>query len=526
MKKLAILLFTALTTFIFTPTTAQNYESIDKNKAFYSLARIYNIYDAGVNTSYFEMGHTFYKNKFIIISNRKVGLISPKDKNTNQPYTRIFCIDVDNKGNLERPLLFSKNLNTNKYHEGSIVFSRNERTVFFTRTDDQNNFILHQANLSEKRIGRWEDIKVSHISKEHPNITDLYINPEGTLLYFASNAPTGYGGYDLYAAEIKEDGSLHMPLNLGPIINSSGNEHSPFLTKNSSHLYFSSDGHATYGKLDIFKSRIVHHSYGKPINLGPEINSPANDLGFILASKRLGYFTSNRDGGHGNYDIYKFTKNPVEQKLSGYVVDRESQSELPHTKLILRNATGTVVQTTSTDRNGFYQFNDISPLEHYEIGIDKKGYFASNLPFHSNKNFSYAYREDIELILHQPELVEIENDLVIQFDNILFDYNKARLQKASKIPLDQVVKTLEDYPDYNVIIKAHTDTQGHKAYNQKLSKRRANITMKYLIENGIHPDRVTAKGMGESQPLIDCRDQCSESEHQKNRRVEFILKQQ
>lgn len=520
MKRTTLLLTLFLSLSLFAQDTY--FDSFEELTPFYDFPITYTVYNAGINTKYADEGASFYKNKFIIISSRKTGAFVKKDKLTNQPYSQIFCFDIDGKGNLKRPLLFASSLNS-KYHEGAVAFTPDEKTVYFTRSDEQNNYKLYSATLSESRIGKWENIKPLNIVDQHQNIKDIFINNEGTLLYFSSDAEGGYGGFDLYTADIKSNHTLGEPLNLGNKINTSGDERSPYVTPNKKHLFFSSTAHGAYGGLDIFKSRIVHHDFKKPINLGQDINSSYDDYGYILANNKIGYFTSNRAGGIGNTDIYKFTIKTAKQELKGYVLDKTSQIVLPNTKLTLLDAEDNIIKVTSSDKNGFYKFTNIEALESYSIISDKDGFFSSNIPFRAHQRYDYTYKRDVELIQTTPEIVEVNNLLVIELEDIYFDFDKTIIKNESTLSLNKVAKILKDYPEYILNINAHTDNQGSAAYNLNLSKNRAKSALNYLVKHGIPKSRLKAIGHGESKLLIDCNP-CSEHDHEINRRIEFILK--
>ena len=204
--------------------------------------KTYTVINAGINTIYNDEGGTFFKNKFVISSNRKIGAFTKKDALTNEPYTKLYCMDVKHSGELKRPLLFSSSLNTKNAHIGSVAFTPDEKTVYFTKSNSKNNYQLYKASLDKKGLGKWEDIELIDIplNKPYLDIKDLYINPEGNLLYFSSNSKKeGYGGYDIYASEILDNKNLDSPLNLGNKVNSKEDERSPYISSDKKHLYFS-----------------------------------------------------------------------------------------------------------------------------------------------------------------------------------------------------------------------------------------------------------------------------------------------
>lgn len=487
--------------------------------------KTYTVLDAGINTEFHDEGGTFFMNKFLIISSRKIGAFSRKDGVTKQPYSKVYCMDIKQSGDLKRPLLFSSSLNAKKAHIGAIVFTPDEKTAYFTKSNSKNNYQLYKATINPKKLGKWESIELLdfYLNKPYLDIKDLYVNPEGTLLYFCSNSAKGYGGYDIYASDIKKDRSLGTPLNLGKNINSKGDERSPYIAPNKKHLFFASSGHQSYGGLDLFKSRIVHHQFTQPINLGKDINSQLDDYGYVIANNRIGYFTSNRLGGHGNTDIYKIVINPPIQNIAGYVLEQSNNIVLPNTKITLRDQEGVNIGKTVSDKNGFYEFKKIISKERYTLHVEKEGFFTLNTTFNAYHRDNYTYKENIFLHTESPEIITVDDKMMINLENIFFEFNKANLKKESIPSLNKVIDILNKYTQYNLSIIAHTDNRGYAKYNQLLSEKRAQVALSYIAKHGISKQRLKAIGMGEDKLLIDCKDNCSEKDHFSNRRTEFIL---
>lgn len=485
----------------------------------------FTVLDAGINTIYNEEGGVFYKDKFIISSTRKIGAFTKKDELTNQPYSKLYCMDIAHNGELKRPLLFSSRLNAKNAHIGSVAFTPDEETVYFTKSNSKNNFQLYKAQLDSKKLGKWENIELVEmvLNKPYLDIKDLYINPEGNLLYFSCNSAKGYGGYDLYVAEILADRTIYSPLNLGKNINSKGDERSPYLSTDKKYFYFSSSGHTSIGGLDIFKSKIVHHQYSKPINLGIEINSPKDDFNFTKANNRIAYFSSNRNGGKGQTDIYKAIITEALQDLSGYALDKKTNIILPNTSVKLKDLEGKLIASTKTNEYGFYQFDKIVSQETYTLTVEKEGYYTLNSPFYAKLTKNYSYRENFLLHSASPEIIKVDDYLVINLEKIYFNFDRWELKDESKISLDKVATILKKNPNYQLKIIAHTDNRGDNEYNLLLSQKRANATLEYLTRKGISKVRLTAIGKGESKLLIDCGQECSEEQHQANRRIEFLI---
>ncbi|MFD0963587.1 OmpA family protein [Pseudofulvibacter geojedonensis] len=488
--------------------------------------KTYTVLDAGINTKFDEKGATFFKDKFLIISSRKVGAFSKKDEITNQPYSKVYCLDIKQSGDLKRPLLFSTSLNAKNAHIGAIIFTPDEKTAYFTKSNSKNNYQLYKATINAKKPGKWKNIELLNFSLNQPylDIKDLYINPEGSLLYFCSNSQKeGFGGYDIYVADIKNDKTIGEPLNLGKKVNTEGDERSPYITGDKKYLFFASSGHHSTGGLDLYKSRIVHHQFTQPINLGLDINSAQDDYAFVMANNKIAYFTSNRLNGHGGTDIYKIILNPPSQDLSGYVLDDETNIILPDAKITLLDEEGNILSTTKSNKNGYYTFNKLNSLDRYFIHVEKEGYFTLNSPFKAYQIKNYTYKENLYLHTEEPEIITLDYKTFIKLDKIYFEYNKSTVKPESYYLLDKVAGILRKHPEYHLEIRSHSDNRGTSVYNLKLSQKRANAALNYLANKGISKNRLTAIGFGESNLLIKCDTNCTEEQHQTNRRTEFIL---
>lgn len=299
------LLITLLT--VFTAFTASANSIPEYITNFAKMPQFSAVTAAETNTKYSEYVSGVFRNKIIVVSSKKIGgLGNGKDKNTNEPFTQLFCLDHKQNGDLSKPLLFSRILNT-KHNEGHVAFSPDEHTIYFTRSkrDNSKNYQLYSATLERNSPGNWKNEKQltenTDFSVENP-----HVSADGKRIYFASNKPGGFGGYDLYLANIKADGTIGTPINLGPKVNSDKDEKYPFLTKDGSQLYFSSNGHGTLGGFDVFVSFKYNEDLLAPENLGSVINTEEDEVSFMLSSNNRGYFSSNRTGGMGSYDVYRF----------------------------------------------------------------------------------------------------------------------------------------------------------------------------------------------------------------------------
>ncbi|WP_428223593.1 OmpA family protein [Flavobacterium sp.] len=497
--------------------TDDNNSSIEK-KTFLELNDRFQVDHTGINTNLSEIGATFFRNKYIMYSSRKTGAIGAgKDNSTNQPYNGLYCISIDNKGNLSHPYFFASALNEDG-NEGGIAFSPDQKTVYFTNSRPENpkNYQIYKATFDENCNCKnmWQNKELLDLSSNDYSIENPCISTDGSKIYFASNMPGGYGGYDIYVADINNEGKLFNIQNLGREINTPNDENFPFVAPHKE-LYFSSKGHDGYGGFDVFISRIYKKHYSTPINLGKTINTNSDEVAFILANKNRGYLTSNRANSLGSNDIYQFSLQKSIYKLNGQTVEKTSKIALPNTKIALKNSDGELVNELQTDDLGNFNF-ETSPLENYTLEILKEGYQPLSLPITTTNENHFS---KIEL----DQLKAIVTPTKIVIENIYFDLNKSSLKTESTLSLNKIVQVLNANPEMQITINAHTDSKGNDLYNLQLSEKRAKSTVSYLIQKGIAPNRLTLKGYGETQLLSNCKINCTEADYQKDRRVEFII---
>ncbi len=478
--------------------------------------------ETDINTKYSEIGSGFFKGKVIMVSSKKIGgLGNGVDENTKQPYTDLFCLDIDHNGELKRPLLFSRIINT-KGNEGQITFTEDENTMYFTRSTRENskNYQLYKTSLEENSLGNWTNIEMLDISGENHSIENPFVH--NNRLYFSSNMEGSIGGFDLFVAEIKTDGKLGIPQNLGSNINTEEDEKYPFVSNDNKHLYFSSKGHNSIGGFDVFISRIVNDKFKSSRNLGNKVNTAYNEIAFFLKDDYQGYLSSDKVGGKGSFDIYKFDKDDVSQTLQGIALDRNTQISLPNTLIILTDEEGREIGRQYTNEKGQYNF-PVIPFDYYTINTSKDGFIDNIFSFEADRNTDFTYNINLELEPTSATIVEIDDKLMIDIENIYFDFNKSIIKMESTISLSKVVDVLHTNPEMNIEINAHTDNVGKKKYNQILSEKRASAAMQFIINKGVSKDRLVSNGYGETQPLVDCENNCTKSQDQTNRRIEFVI---
>lgn len=483
----------------------------------------FELLDAGVNTFYSEIGSGFFKDKLIMVSSKKLGGFAKIDPNTNEAYKELFCLDIDRNGALSSPLLFSRILNTNS-SEDQLAFSPDEKTVYYTRSSKENSleFKLYKAVLEEDSHGNWINNELLSINKNNVSIETPFVNHAGTKLYFSANYSDAVGGFDLYVSDIKDDGTLGTPKNLGKAINSTFDEKYPALSLDDKYFYFASKGHQNMGGYDLFTSKVSNSGFKAVRNMGNTINTVYDEIGYFLAAKNKGYVSSNRPNGKGGYDIYTATNDEINQVIEGQILDKETKIKLPNAVVILKDEDGVEIARTLTDEHATYSL-DVVPFETYTIATSKDGFKDASVEFFANSGSETTYKKDIELLTTAPVIAKVEDEMRIVLENIYFDFNKWSVKEESTISLNKVIKVLKEHPEMKLAINAHTDNKGRDSYNLNLSDKRAASAVKYIIKNGISKDRLVSKGFGESKPLVDCKNNCSDDDLQANRRVEFVI---
>ncbi|NNF81551.1 MAG: hypothetical protein HKO67_03135 [Flavobacteriaceae bacterium] len=354
--------------------------------------------NSNINTKYSEFSSGLFRGKLIVVSSKKIGgLGNGIDPVTNEPFKELFCLDLDNKGKLSNPLLFSRILNT-KHNEGQVAFSPDESMVYFTRSQRENpeNYQLFKAELQLGSSGNWINITQLTLNSAY-SIEFPFVSRDGQTLYFASNKGGGHGGFDLYKAVIQADGSIGIPQNLGPGINTAGDETYPSISIDESQLYFSSNGHAGLGGMDLFISKIRNTGYDMPINLGEEVNSKYDEVALHFIDETRGFFSSNKTGGQGSFDIYNFEALPIEQTLQGIIVESSTNRPLPDSRVVLLDKSGNEISIQTTGVDAHFSFS-VNAFQEYKLKIMKPGFKSDEFAFEARaEGFNKVYKQVLKL---------------------------------------------------------------------------------------------------------------------------------
>ena len=485
----------------------------------------FNIQNLKINSEYSDFGATIYKNKLYFVSSRNEKATSRNYGWNDEPFLDIFSSTINDKGSHLPADLFDE-LNS-KFHEGIVSFTPDGNTAYFTREsyyeDEYQKDSLNNTKYSQLYIYKATKLKDSWDTFESLEMNDVnfsnknpMVSPDGIHLYFSSNMPGGFGLYDLYKAEIKDDGSLGKVENLGQKINTEGQEAFPFITGEYI-LYFSSDGHLGLGGLDVFYSKNVDDKWSNSKNVGIPVNSGADDFAFMIKEEN-GYVSSNRTGGVGKDDIYALKKiRPLcDLLLETVVLDSKTNNPIETALTSVSDGVGTINNSKTTNEKGLVEFmieceNDI------KFVVSKEGYESKIL--------------DIKLLDIDPPLLEVMLDPIeeliveekVELSPIYFEFDKFNITNEGAFELDKLVAIMQKYPEMKIRVEAHTDNRGPSSYNLKLSENRAKSTAQYVISKGIDENRISGVGKGENEPVIECSGSCSNEDHRTNRRSEFII---
>ena len=495
---------------------------------------------SSLNTPQSDYGlEPFKNNQYVLTSSRDEAMGTERDGWTGEKFTDLF--ETEKTGNsFSSPADFPAPLNSTA-HESSVTFSKDFKEIYFVRckAEPQKENQFCHVYYSALNNEHWSEPVKMDLFPDSVNVYDPYLSKDGKLLLAAADG-VGFGATDIFLFT-KADSGWNAPQNLGGSINTPGSERFPWLDERGN-LYFSSNGLPGMGGLDVFKALHTKTGYKEPYNLKAPINSGADDFAYRIEKYKplsaddtvlfAGYLSSNRKGGKGSDDIYRF-----EEKWRNFFVIRGTAYEnvyenpadgdskitgtkpLSRVKIELKKTDGSVVNTTASDTAGHFQFR-IEGETDYKYLASKNGYFsASNTVAALHKN------QDSTLIVAytQVTLNKIFPQKMLVIPNIYYDYDKATLRPESKLVLDSIMIFFKENPDLTIELGSHTDSRGSDAYNLKLSQARAQSAVDYLISKGIPTDRLLAKGYGETKLVNNCGNgaNCTEEEHQKNRRTTF-----
>lgn len=498
---------------------------------------LYTIKNLDINTSKSDFGATFFKDNIVFTSARDTTKFSEKLYTwNNQPFLNLYVAERNPAdGSLFNETVFIPNVMT-KYHEATASFDSEGKTMYYSTNIVKKNKLV----VDEAKVNNFQIIKGSIVNNKLENPQKVFfdsndysvghpaLSEDGQFLFFASDMPGGQGETDLYMVKIAADGTMSSPQNLGTNINTIGNEVFPFFQNGV--LYFSSDGHYGWGDLDVYESKLLPDgTFSTPKNLGAPINSNKDDFSFIIdKTDSYGYFSSNREGGKGDDDIYSFVKGkPVcNQSISGMAIDHKTKKPLTDVTIMAYNSFSEILGETKTNFDGKYAI-EVPCNKVVKMIAAKPNYSSDDKTVETTSENGGEIKDvNFELSNYDDLVVKKQGVEKVDVNPIYFDYNKYNITPKAVEELSKVVFVMQKFPNIRIKIESHTDSRGKDAYNLKLSDNRAKSTRDYILSQGIDASRIeSAIGYGETRLVNRCKNgvKCSEEEHAQNRRSDFII---
>ncbi|MDR0560852.1 MAG: OmpA family protein [Prevotellaceae bacterium] len=449
------------------------------------------------NSKYHDFSPSYASSDYETVfftSSRKDGAGKTKTfEATGQNNADIYKSVLTKKG-WETPQPLDNTINTVD-EEGASVFNSNYTTIYYTQCVKENGEKFGCSIMTAKSKGdSWTEPEKLKLVSDSMVAAHAALSADGLTMYFSSNVFGGFGGLDLWKTGRgnEDDNFWSEPVNLGSQINTPGDEVFPTLRGDT--LYFSSNGRAGYGGLDIYKAWQDSDGIWTTVNMGKPFNSNADDFGIVFEGENeRGYFCSRRKGGRGGDDIYSFKMDipVIEFDLKGTVRDAKRNVPLAAAEVVLHGSDGSSLKRV-TEKDGTFRFRLAKNTEYMAV-VRRSGYFVQKSGRINTEGLteSKTFTQNL-LITPYSEIVEIPN--------IFFEYGKADLSKESTAALDNLIALMNENPKIVISLIAHTDNRGSEGANMNLSQRRAQAVVDYLVFNGVDDERLEAKGMGESQP--------------------------
>ena len=436
-----------------------------------------------------------------------------------EPYLDIYTATYNADGTFSEAMPLT-DINS-KYHDGPAAVTPDGKTMYFaSESFKEGDYEKDQTSKTRtgliylfratKEGGKWGNIQPGPFNDKAASTGNPAISHDGKTLYFASNRAGAIGGTDIWKVEVKGNNTYGEPVNLGPKVNTEGSENFPYITEDGK-LYFSSNGKKGFGGLDIFVIDLANN--GDAMNVGLPVNSPQDDFAFTFNDKKnIGFFSSNRAGKDNLYGA-----TPV-CGVEAIVMVKDIKTGLPlaTSKVAILDEKNNVIETRTADADGKVIYN-VDCDKPYTIQVASQGYENSTFPIAKTRGGKVNVNAGLN-----PIGKIIVNGVVV-LNDIYFEFNKSNITKEAAFELDKLVEAMRTTPDMVILLKAHTDNRGSEEYNMRLSDTRAKAAVQYVISRGIARERISGKGYGESEPKVDCGENCTEEQHAQNRRTEFLI---
>lgn len=485
------------------------------------------------NTKNSDFGTSYYGDNQIIFASakKKMSLIQRVWNPNAQPFLDLFIADIKADGGFENIARFSRQVNS-RYHEADVMFTKDGKKVYFTRSNytnghygidslGVNNLKMYSASVVK---GQWENIREVPFNSDAYSVGHPSLSDDEKTLYFVSDMPGTLGKTDIFKVAILENDGYGAPENLGSTVNTIEKEMFPFVIGNE--LYFASDGHPNnLGGLDVYVTKMYPNFILEPEHLQAPINTDKDDFALIVnANYKSGYFSSNRDLGVGDDDMYHFSsQEPVrficKKVLNTSVKDAETDSLLENAVVTLLTDKDVVISQINLNET-IVPENIIDCNQNYVLIATNEGYEDGRITFDTRKGEG----EEMKLVIRLNKKV-VEEPFFVDINPIYFDFDKHNIRPDAAIELDKVVAIMNAHLELIIESGSHTDARGNDRYNLELSARRAAATVTYIISKGIDAQRITSQGYGETKLTNKCSNgiPCSKETHQLNRRTEFLI---
>jgi outer membrane protein OmpA-like peptidoglycan-associated protein len=491
----------------------QNYLQELNNKQ-----RLFDVTEISINSVKSDFGAVLYGDALYFVSSRN-------ENNklygwNNEPFLDIYKLTYNvNKGSYSLPTPVDE-LNT-KFHEGPVSITKDGNVIYFSSESFNENLFdkdkvkkikFGQVNIykANKENGKWGSMTSLPFNSKMFSSGNPSIDSDGKTLYFASNMPGSIGGTDIWKVTINNDGTYGNPENLGNIINTVENENFPFIADNNV-LYFSSNGLTGFGGFDIFSVDLNKNEM--PNNLGKPVNTEKNDFAFSYNKEtNIAFLSSNRSGKDHIYSAVPICK----MEILTVVKNAKTKTTLSDARVVILDVKGATLDTQMSNAKGEVSYL-VDCNKAYSVKVFKDGFVSKTIPVTKTNDAKVTIEASIEPI----EVVVTETEIILK--PIYFEFNKSNITSQGAAELDKLVYVMSQNDKLIIFAKSHTDSRGTDEYNLKLSERRAEATVQYIVSKGISADRISGKGFGESEPKVNCTADCTFAEHAINRRSEFLI---
>ncbi len=440
------------------------------------------------------------------------------DNWNNQPYLDIYQSTRDANGSFSEPTPV-RELNT-PFHDGPVTLSADGNTMFFARdghsekqyeNNKKSNTKVGQQGIykATKVEGKWGQVVALPINSTSYSVTNPSLSNDGKTLYFASNMPGGLGESDIWKVSVEANG-YGKPQNLGANVNTADKENFPFIAEDNT-LYFGTMGRQGLGGYDVYKTNL---NDSKPAqNLGKPVNSEKDDFSFSFnKNSNVGYFSSNRKGTDAIFSAAPICK----AEAIVLVTNSKTKAPLANASVAILDLKGNVIATEKTNAEGKVSY----PIE-CNLGY---GLQAAAQNFETATSAVKAVKAGetvVEIALVPSEVIITDTEVIL--NPIYFEYDKSNITAQGAVELNKLVKVMQDNPSMVIFVKSHTDSKGSLNYNLNLSERRAQSTVQYLISKGISQGRISGKGFGSTEQKVKCGTNCTQEQDAQNRRSEFLI---